>query len=159
MKPGIKTLEIRKATRKELYTITVLTRKFFPYTGFNMQMIEKRLRNGKIHYLVALYDGYTAGFIDFKENDLSIKIMGLAVIPELQRKGIGRKLVEAALEFAKKKRKEVVYLLVSKENFVAQKLYERYGFKLKGKLGRQIWGMDVLMLYKELKFRKGKATS
>ncbi|MFH0971603.1 MAG: GNAT family N-acetyltransferase [Candidatus Micrarchaeota archaeon] len=151
-------LEIRPASRKELYTITVLTRKFFPYTGFNMEMISKRLRNRSVHYLVALYKGYTAGFIDFKENAKSIKIMGLAVIPELQGKGIGRKLVEAALAFATEKRKEVVYLLVAMENSVAIRMYEKFGFRRKGKLGRQIWGMDVLLLYKDLKLRRGRAT-
>ncbi|HLC47971.1 MAG TPA: GNAT family N-acetyltransferase [Candidatus Norongarragalinales archaeon] len=144
-------LEIRDASRKELYTITVLTRKFFPYTGFNMEMIAKRLRNRNIHYLVALREGYTAGFIDFKENANSIKIMGLAVIPEMQGKGIGRKLVEAALLFAKKKRKEIVYLLVASNNSVALGMYGKFGFKLKGKLARQIWGQEVLLLKKELK--------
>lgn len=151
-------VEIRSASRKELYTITVLTRKFFPYTGFNMEMIAKRLRNRSIHYLVALNKGYTAGFIDFKENAKSIKIMGLAVIPEMQGKGIGKKLVEAALEFAKIKRKDVVYLLVASNNSIALGMYEKYGFKLKGKLARQIWGQEVLLLYKDMKIRRGKAT-
>ncbi|MFH1257479.1 MAG: GNAT family N-acetyltransferase [Candidatus Micrarchaeota archaeon] len=143
-------LSIRPASRKELYTITVLTRKYFPYTGFNMQMIEKRLRNPKIHYLVALYENYTAGFIDFKENGKSIKIMGLAVIPEMQRKGIGEELVKEALKFAMKERKEAVYLLVAENNAIALELYGKYGFKLKGKLARKIWGLDVLLLYKKM---------
>ncbi|MEK6954771.1 MAG: GNAT family N-acetyltransferase [Candidatus Micrarchaeota archaeon] len=156
MSMDLKELEIRNASRKELYTITVLTRKFFPYTGFNMEMIAKRLKDGSIHYLVALMGGYTAGFIDFKENAKSIKIMGLAVIPEMQRKGIGRRLVEEAIEFAKTKRKEVVYLLVASENSSALKMYEKFGFKSKGKLARQIWGQEVLLLFKQI--RKGKAT-
>ncbi len=143
-------IEIRKAGKKELYAITVLTRKFFPYTGFNMEMISKRLKNRNIHYLVALCDGYTAGFIDFKENAKSIKIMGVAVIPEMQRKGIGRKLVEEALKYAESRRKEVVYLLVGAENAVAINLYGKLGFRKKGKLERKIWGMEVLMLYKNM---------
>ncbi len=148
-------LEIRPASRKELYTITVLTRKFFPYTGFNMEMISKRLRNRSVHYLVALYKGYTAGFIDFKENAKSIKIMGLAVIPELQGKGIGKKLILEALEFAVRKGKEVVYLLVAMENSIAIRMYEEFGFRRKGKLERKIWGQEVLLLHKKLKKRNG----
>ncbi|MFH1750195.1 MAG: GNAT family N-acetyltransferase [Candidatus Micrarchaeota archaeon] len=147
-------LTIRKAGRKELYTITVLTRKFFPHTGFNMEMIGKRLKNRSIHYLVALHMGYTAGFIDFKENAKSIKIMGLAVIPEMQGRGIGRELIREALKFAKLKRKEIVYLLVASNNSVALKMYEKFGFKLKGKLARKIWGQEVLLLYKDLKKKK-----
>jgi ribosomal protein S18 acetylase RimI-like enzyme len=147
-------LEIRPASKKELYTITVLTRKFFPYTGFNMDMISKRLKNKSIHYFVALFQGYTAGFIDFKENKESIKIMGLAVIPEMQRKGIGKKLIETAIDYAKGRKKEVIYLLVASENPAALNLYEKFGFKKKGKLGRQIWGMEVLLLQKKIKKEK-----
>ncbi|MBI5224876.1 GNAT family N-acetyltransferase [Candidatus Micrarchaeota archaeon] len=143
-------LEIRKATRRELYSITVLTRKFFPYTGFNMQMIEKRLKNRKIHYYAALYDKFTIGFIDFKENEKSIKILGLAVLPEFQRRGVGKKLLEIALKFAKEKKKEIIYLLLSKENFPAAKLYEKEGFVIKGKLEKRIWDQEILLLQRKL---------
>ncbi|MEK6843271.1 MAG: N-acetyltransferase [Candidatus Micrarchaeota archaeon] len=143
-------LEIRKATRRELYSITVLTRKFFPYTGFNMQMIEKRLRNRKIQYLVALYDKFTVGFVDFKENEKSIKILGLAVLPEFQRKGIGKKLLTAAINFAREKKKEIIYLLLSNENFPASKLYEKLGFTIRGKLERRIWDQEILLLQKKM---------
>ncbi|MFH1107326.1 MAG: GNAT family N-acetyltransferase [Candidatus Micrarchaeota archaeon] len=142
-------LEIRRAGKRELYSITVLTRRFFPYTGFNMEKIYKRLRTRRIYYYAALYDGHTVGFLDFKENAKSIKILGLAVLEEFRGRGIGQALLDVALGFARGKGKKSAFLLVAQQNDSASRLYERNGFKSRGRLAKKIWGMDVLLLAKE----------
>ncbi len=144
-------LEVRKATARELYSVTVMTRKFFPYTGFSMQAIYKRLKTKRVYYYVALYDGHTVGFIDFKENAKSIKILGLAVLEEFRGNKIGQKLLDVALDFARKKRKEAAYLLMAEQNGTAARMYEKNGFRLRGRLAKKLWGMDVLLMEKKLR--------
>lgn len=150
MKLEDKELEIRPATRKELYSITVMTKKFFPYTGFSMDAILKRLQDPRIHYLVALYKGHTVGFVDFKENRQSVKLMGLAVLEEFRGNGIGEKLLEKAVAFARGKKKEEMILLVSESNPAALKLYAKHGFAKRGRLGKKLWGQEVLLYSKRL---------
>ncbi|MFH1200183.1 MAG: GNAT family N-acetyltransferase [Candidatus Micrarchaeota archaeon] len=143
-------LEIRRATPRELYTITVLTRKYFPYTGFNMEKILKRLKTRRVHYFVALYGGHTVGFVDFKENAKSVRILGLAVLEEFRGNGVGQALLDSTLGFAKKAGKRSTHLLVAASNSAAKRLYAKNGFASKGILARKIWGLDVELLAKGL---------
>ena len=144
-------LEIREAGKRELYSITILTRKFFTYTNFNMQKILKRMKNPKVHYLVALYDGHTIGYVDFTENKKSIRVMGLAVLEEFQGNGIGKALLKEAIRFARKVKKENVHLLVSADNMKALNMYGKLGFKSAGKLNRKLYGKTIYLLRKKLR--------
>ena len=144
-------LEIREAGKRELYSITILTRKFFEYTKFNMEKIMKRMKNPKIHYLVALYDKHTIGYIDFTENEKSIRVMGLAVLEEFQGNGIGKALLKEAIRFARKVKKENVHLLVSADNMKALNMYGKLGFKSAGKLNRKLYGKTIYLLRKKLR--------
>ncbi|MBU1197158.1 GNAT family N-acetyltransferase [Candidatus Micrarchaeota archaeon] len=150
MKFDSKKLVIRKASKNELYSITVMTRAFFPYTGFTMDTIQKRLRDPRIHYLVALYEKHTVGFIDWKDHPKNLKIMGLAVLQEFQRRHIGERLLQEALAHAKKKKKNRIVLLVSATNHAADALYRKYAFRKVGKLAKPIGGQDVLLYEKNL---------
>ncbi len=145
MKLEANELEIRPASKKELYSITVMTRKFFPYTKFSMDVILKRLKTRRIFYYVALYRGHTVGFIDFKENAKSVKLMGLAVLEEFRGQGVGKRLLQVVLDFAKAKKKREIILLVAEGNEPGLSLYEKFGFRRKGKLAVKIWNQDVLL--------------
>lgn len=55
-------------------------------------------------------------------------IGNIAVLPEYRRRGIARKLVQAALEFIRERGRNMVILDVIAENLPAYKLYESLGF-------------------------------
>ncbi|MFH0922434.1 MAG: N-acetyltransferase [Candidatus Micrarchaeota archaeon] len=144
-------IEIREATQRELYSITAMTRDFFPYTGFTFDTIVERMQNPDIQYFVALADGHSVGFVDVEmQTDGSAKILGLAVLKEWRNKGIGKLLLEKALEVAMENKAKSVVMLVAEDNDIAQKLYEQSGFKKTGVLNRKLWGKTVLLYSRKL---------
>ncbi len=148
--PGLNEFEVRPASEKELYSIVVLTKKYFPYAGFNFAEIRKRLHEKGVVYFVARLSGHTVGYLDFKVNRWSIKILGLAVLEEFRRHGIARKLLQKTIAWAQERGKKNAYLFVDAENLPAQSLYGKEGFASKGKTGKLIAGKIVLLLYKNL---------
>lgn len=154
--------EIRKATAKNLYSITVLTRKFFPYIDMNIDTIFDRMKQGVV-YFVALWNGHTIGFVDVefvgaldaegrkaRAGVRQAKILGLCVLEEFQGKGIGKRLLSTALNEAKKKGAKESVMLVAGDNVKAQNLYSSLGFARKGVLHRKLWGKQIVLMVKTL---------
>ena len=90
--------------------------------------------------LVAVRDGRIAGWIKLSAatplpstNHVKM-INGLAVDPEQQGAGVGRTLVEAAVEKARELGARKVSLRVLGNNETARRLYERCGFVVEGVL-------------------------
>lgn len=92
------------------------------------------------NYLVAEVDGKIAGYVLVHQNipldshRHVLGINGLAVAPAAQGKGVGRALVEAAVEEAGRRGATKVSLRVLGENPGARRLYERCGFVIEGVL-------------------------
>ncbi len=150
MKINHKEIRVVPANQKHLYTITVLTRKYFPYTGFNMEAIVERMRSKRIKYYVAEYKGHTAGFVDFELLPKRIKILGLAVIEEFRGNGIGKRLFKKALNEARKAGKKQAFLLTASAFPEAQTLYRKLGFRQTGKLARKLWDREVIIMTNQL---------
>lgn len=62
-----------------------------------------------------------------KDNEAEIHLLGVA--PEYQKQGVGRKLVEAAIEYARHQGYSKMILWTQLSMIAAQKLYEATGFK------------------------------
>lgn len=62
--------------------------------------------------------------------------LGLGVHPDFRRRGIGTRLLHAAVSHARKIGVERVELEVFASNRVAKQIYERYGFSVEGILRR-----------------------
>jgi ribosomal protein S18 acetylase RimI-like enzyme len=90
--------------------------------------------------LVAVRDGRVAGWVKLSAatplpSSTHVKMInGLAVEPEQQRVGVGRTLVEAAVERARVLAARKVSLRVLGDNGTARRLYERCGFVVEGVL-------------------------
>ena len=144
-------VEIVPATAKNLYSITAMTKAFFPYTRFTFETILQRMESKNISYFAAVKEGHTVGFVDIEvQDDGNAKILGLAVLKELQGKGIGKKLLQKALDFARGKNCPNVFLFVADDNSVAQKLYGEFGFQKHGVLEKKLGGKTVLIYDKRL---------
>lgn len=77
-------------------------------------------------------DGRMAGYVFFLDAQTSIPELGLAVRDDLQGRGLGRYLVEYAIEYAKAEGKGGLLLTTHVANLRAQCLYESCGFVCRG---------------------------
>ena len=106
--------------------------------------------------LVAVVDGEVSGYVTLKPatelqaSDHVLHISGLAVAEAVQRRGVGRALLEAVVEEARRRGARRLTLRVLGPNVAARKLYEQGGFVVEGVLrgefhldGRDV--DDVLM--------------
>ncbi|MBI5228655.1 GNAT family N-acetyltransferase [Candidatus Micrarchaeota archaeon] len=152
-----KDVRITRASQKQLYSITVMTRRYFPYTNFSMDAILKRLKKKNVIYFVALYKGHTIGFVDIEFKKDYAKILGLAVLEEFRSNGIGSKLLKKALACIKLRKKKSACMLVAVDNQAALRLYARYGFKVRGRLYRKINGKGILLVEKNPKAGDNKS--
>jgi hypothetical protein len=103
-----------------------------------------RMQRGEIIYLVAEVNGHTVGSCTVERagpTDTSetahVGELGILVAREMRGKGVGTALLERALSEARAKF-EVVYLSVLSFNDGAKRLYERFGFRVCGRLPRAV---------------------
>ncbi|MFH0713237.1 MAG: GNAT family N-acetyltransferase [Candidatus Micrarchaeota archaeon] len=150
-------VEIKRADKKNLHTLTVLTKTFFPYVNFSSDEINRRLTSNEIAYFVALHDGATVGFVDYEiirsspeQPRCRCKLIGLAVLPEFRQKGIARKLIERVLQETQLEKCNSIFLLVAEDNAIAIKLYTSLGFSSRGSADKVLGGKKILIMEKFL---------
>ncbi len=141
---------IRPASKLNLYTLTVLTKRFFPYVDFSTEEIKRRLESTNVKYLVAEFNRGIIGFADFELKDNQCKLMGIAVLEEHRRNGVARKLAERIILEAIKSNCISVFLLVSEDNAPAISLYDSLGFVSKGKSDKVLDGKPIIIMEKLL---------
>jgi len=73
-----------------------------------------------------------AGYICFWSVADEIQILNIAVRKTLRRRGIARKLIELAIRTGREQHAGFVTLEVRKSNSAARKLYESFGFRVRG---------------------------
>lgn len=110
--------------------------------------------------LVAKEKGNTVGYVQFGAVRIMVEaatnrdqeLQRLYVLPDFQRQGIGRSLINAALEHPRLAHAENIYLDVWDQNFSAQKLYKSYGFEIVGRnpfiIDSRVVGYDLVMIRK-----------
>lgn len=87
-------------------------------------------RNG--HYFVAEIDGKIVGHGGFTAILDEGDITNIAVRPEFRRKGLASKILEAMIDSANKQNLSFLTLEVRSQNTPAIRLYEKYGFTVRG---------------------------
>jgi len=105
--------------------------------------------------LLALAGEKPVGYVIYWMLQHEIDIHNLAVRPAYRRQGIGRALLEAVLEEARRQGADRVTLEVRKSNEAAQRLYQALGFAAKGVRTAYYSddGEDALIMALELKDR------
>ena len=103
-----------------------------------------RLQSGEMIYLVAEVNGHAVGSCTVGRvgptataEDAHVGELGILVRREMRGKGVGTALLERVLAESRAKF-EVVYLSVFSFNAPAQRLYERFGFRVCGHLPRAV---------------------
>src|SRR5262249_40554826 len=78
------------------------------------------------------------------------EILTFAVLPQHQRQGIGRQLLEAALSQAASSQCRQMFLDVAEDNAQAVRLYEKAGFQTIGRRKGYYEGIDALLMRKDI---------
>ena len=84
------------------------------------------------HFLVAVIDDSTAGYIGVIETAGEAYITNIAVLPQFRRQGTAKNLLLSAIEGARERNCEFITLEVRESNFAAISLYESTGFAKAG---------------------------
>jgi ribosomal protein S18 acetylase RimI-like enzyme len=106
----------------------------------------ERDRSGAI--LVA-DDGAVRGFIDVEESvwNQVAYINNFAIAPAYRRKGVGKQLMRAVLEWARQKKLRVVMVDTSTKDYPAICFYQKFGFVFCGFNDQSYPNRDIAMLY------------
>lgn len=122
---------IQSLSPSDVSSIQKLIEKEFPYIKKPKEQLESRIQNPFFFLFKTEQNKKLAGFceIEILEEGKIVRLNALAVLPEFRKKGLGKKLLKAVLEFLKEKKFETVWLLVKRENRIARKMYKKQGFK------------------------------
>ncbi len=93
--------------------------------------LSQELENQNSHFLVAFSDR-VLGYIGVQEICSEAYITNIAVFNEFRKKGIGRKLLDSAINGAKSRNCEFITLEVRESNKNAIALYESENFEIAG---------------------------
>lgn len=98
---------------------------------WSAEALSEELNNGNSHFLVAFSDK-VLGYIGVQEICGEAYITNIAVFDEFRKHGIGRKLLQTAVNGAKSRNCEFITLEVRESNKSAISLYESEGFNVAG---------------------------
>ncbi|GHU05568.1 ribosomal-protein-alanine acetyltransferase [Alphaproteobacteria bacterium] len=90
--------------------------------------------------------GYLIGRIAADETE----ILSVMVTPPFRRQGLGRRLLDAAIEESRRKGASMIFLEVDSQNFNAQAVYEKAGFYTVGLRPRYYGDSDAFILRKDI---------
>ncbi len=125
-------IEIRRAVRGDAPEI-VSVAKASPGAAYWTPQQFAEAAGGNLEGWVAASEGRIAGFVFARNAADEAEILNLAVAPEMRRRGIGARVLGAALEFAGKRGARRAFLEVRESNTAAIAFYERSGFITSGR--------------------------
>lgn len=103
------------------------------------QIIEKLFREKAEIFCVELKRNLIGYVVLTKKGEISF----LVVSKKFQGKGIGSLLLKKAIVLARRKKLKKIFLDVRKDNFIALKLYFKFGFFVKKEYKKKINGKEI----------------
>jgi len=102
-------------------------------------------------FVVASKDGLVVGYVIALRQGREGSIQSIAVLPDFRRKGVGKLLMESAIDHLAGKSKRV-HLLVDVNNDGAIHLYRQFSFRETGKIVKKYYpnGDDAVEMAREL---------
>lgn len=100
---------------------------------WSVNSIKSELNNPLSLWLVAVEDGFLAGYVGSQSVMGWSDMMNLAVAPEYRRQGVGERLVNALIERLRENQISCLTLEVRVSNLTAIALYDKLGFQQVGR--------------------------
>jgi ribosomal-protein-alanine N-acetyltransferase len=108
--------------------LSAMHRASFPEDPWDAEALERILGLfGAFGYL-AWQDDTPAGFVVARDLGGEVEVLSLGVLPQWRRQGIGRRLIDAVVAEAARRRAASLVLEVATENQAARGLYAAMGF-------------------------------
>jgi diamine N-acetyltransferase len=146
------TITIKKCTFEDLHTLQEISYETFNETfkhqnspenmnaylerAFNLKQVEKELSNLSSHFFFVYFNNEVAGYLKVNTNDAQSEEMGdesleierIYIKSQFQKHGLGRYLLNRAIEIALEQNKEKMWLGVWEKNENAIHFYKKMGF-------------------------------
>ena len=100
------------------------------------EMMVSSFSCGNVRLFTAEEEGRVLGYLFLMEIPPEGEILNLAVDPACRRRGLGDRLMEAALAYAREQGIDTLFLEVRESNLAARGLYQKAGFEAVGKRKR-----------------------
>jgi len=127
------TVVLRQMTVEDLPQVMALEREIFPDPWTEGMMRGELADQPRTrHYLVAVSGTEIVGYAGLAAAGDQSDVQTIAVRADHRRRGIGRRLLAALLEEARRRGARLTFLEVRADNPAAQAMYERFGFERVG---------------------------
>jgi len=127
---------LRRMRWWDIAPVAELERDLFPHDRWTVETFWSELAGvpETRYYLVAeALDGEIVGYAGLFAGRDQADVQTIAVRPDHQRTGLGRRLLNSLLDEARRRGCREVFLEVRAENTAAIRLYERTGFEVTGR--------------------------
>jgi len=148
---------IRPAKASDVHFIGQLSGELFYIYGGYKDIISQWFESGMTVTLIAVIGKRPVGFAMIahlprgRGSGYASELLAIGVTPEKQHKGIGEMLVREIESRANDMKLERLFLHTAKENFSAQKLFTKSGYRVHGiKEDFYPRGQDALVMSKEI---------
>ncbi|MDR2781178.1 MAG: ribosomal protein S18-alanine N-acetyltransferase [Holosporaceae bacterium] len=125
--------------------------------GWSTRSFQEMLSNN-VFFGFSSKEKSTHGFILCKKVCDEIEIITFCVLPQFRNQGIGKSLIEAIDLYAKTHSVNLIFLEVSEDNMIAQRIYEKFGYKKiserKGYYRTQTYCKNAIVMLKKTDFKK-----
>jgi ribosomal-protein-alanine acetyltransferase len=145
----------RKANLKDISYVLKLENLCFKTDLLSSSSFRYFIKTGKSDFIIVLSAkkevvGYF--IVLYRNHSKRARLYSIALNPQWQGKGLGRRFLKKVVSLAKKKGKSEIYLEVKDSNFSAIKLYKNMGFVIFGeKLNYYMDGRKAYRMKKQLK--------
>jgi GNAT superfamily N-acetyltransferase len=129
---------------------------FEPYVAIPLAECIQRKRDDERIWIVEDAGIFSGCIAITRHDEETAQIRWYILDTSVQGKGIGRQLIEKAIEFAKEKKYKKIILWTVNELTQAIKMYEKSGFKLVEEKQHFIWGKELKEQRYELIFKQMK---
>lgn len=125
-------MNLSRLTWWQIDDLLPIEKDLFGAEAWTAPMFWNELAGGNYYLVATNGEGDVQGYAGLAVHVGDAWINNIAVRRDLQRRGIGRSLLEALLDEAHRQEARQVLLEVAAENVAAQRLYGGYGFEVIG---------------------------
>jgi ribosomal-protein-alanine N-acetyltransferase len=141
---------IHEAEERDLQIISELEKDLFFEEKWSYFQILKEFKNEISKIWVLKEKEKIIGYLIFREIKPEIEVFKIGVKKEYQRKGLGTKLMQKLIEFAKEKNISKIFLEVKASNLSAYNFYKKLGFKETYRRKNYYYNEEAIIMVKEI---------
>ena len=137
----------REMTLADIKTVAEIDEICFDEDGWDEDFFLEELRDEHSDYIVGEIEGKIIACAGIKIYLDEAEGMTIAVLPEFQGRGIGKKILTEIIKIAKRRGAKSMIFEVRVSNVPALHIYQKFGFKIVGRIKRYYMsGEDALTM-------------